>query len=122
MGQTIDARTDLYAVGCVAYWLVTGRLAFEGGSPLALAMNHVNTAPIRPSERSEMEIPAELDELILACLAKDPRRRPATARDLGRRLAALLLPAWTAERAEDWWRIHMPGRPLPVVHGPPELK
>lgn len=121
MGQPIDARTDLYALGCVAYWLVTGRLVFEGGSPLAMAMNHVNTAPIRPSERTEMEIPAELDELILDCLAKDPRRRPATARDLGRRLAALPLPVWTAERAEDWWRIHMPGRPRPVVHAPPEL-
>ncbi len=121
MGQPIDARTDLYALGCVAYWLVTGRLVFDGGSPLAMAMNHVNTAPIRPSERTEMEISAELDELILDCLAKDPRRRPATARDLGRRLAALPLPAWTAERAEDWWRIHMPGRPRPAVHSPPEL-
>ncbi|MCC6536411.1 MAG: serine/threonine protein kinase [Bryobacterales bacterium] len=121
LGQSTDARTDLYAVGCVAYWLLTGRLVFDGGSPLAMAMNHVNTALVRPSERTEMEISAEFDELILDCLAKDPRHRPQSARDLGRRLAALPLPAWTAERAEDWWRIHMPGRPRPLVHAPPEL-
>jgi len=83
MGKaTVDHRADLYALGCVAYYLLTGDLVFTGETPLAMALAHVNEAPIPLRERSEFAIPSDLDGLILQCLAKDPAQRPASAGEL----------------------------------------
>ncbi len=104
-----DGRTDVYGTGCVAYWLLTGRLVFEADTTLALLMQHVHTAPTPPSARTELPIPPALDELVLSCLAKDPGARPASARELARRLAGI--PggdAWTADQALAWWATHQP--------------
>ena len=101
----LDGRADIYATGCVAYWLLTGQRVFEGETPMAILVQHAQTAPAAPSTRTELPIPAALDGLVLACLAKDPAERPQTARDLSRRLDAIaLVNPWTAERARDWWR------------------
>ncbi|MGB5525878.1 MAG: hypothetical protein WBN79_03380 [Gemmatimonadota bacterium] len=62
--------------------------------------------PIPPSRRTEMDIPEDLDAVILACLAKDPAERPQTAEDLDARLAACSVTAWTREQAEEWWKLH----------------
>jgi eukaryotic-like serine/threonine-protein kinase len=105
----VDARTDLYALGCVAYWLVTGLPVFGTGTPLELATRHVVAAPVPPSQRPGCRIPASLERLILSCLEKDPARRPARAEELARGLSACELEEqWTPERARRWWETHLP--------------
>ena len=104
-----DVRADLYAVGAVAYWLVTGSLVFEGLTDYDTLLEHVNTVPVPPSQRSETVIPAELEQIIMACLEKDPLKRPQSAAELTARLKALPAgAAWTPERAEHWWLAHRP--------------
>jgi serine/threonine-protein kinase len=111
-GADLDGRADIYATGCVAYWLLTGELVFTADTPMALLMQHARTAPIPPSARTELPIPAALDDLVLACLAKDRADRPQTAKELSRRLAEVEgLEAWTEQRARDWWRTHQPAAP-----------
>ena len=109
LGAATDHRVDVYAVGCVAYWLLTGMLVFEGENALQVMTQHVQAEPRRPSQRIEEPVPAALEQLVMACLEKDPARRPATAEAVSDRLDAVLLPAeWTAERAEEWWAMHRP--------------
>jgi serine/threonine-protein kinase len=78
----LDGRADLYALGCVAYWLLTGRLVFEAGTPMAMAIAHAAQTPVSPSERAGVSVPASLEALVLACLAKRPEDRPASAQAL----------------------------------------
>jgi serine/threonine-protein kinase len=103
-----DHRVDLYALGCVGYWLLTGKLIFEGGV-VEVMFHHAHTPPPRPSTRFELPIPAPLEDLIMECLEKEPTRRPASAEAVSTRLAAVPLEsAWTVERAERWWTTHRP--------------
>jgi eukaryotic-like serine/threonine-protein kinase len=107
LGNEIDGRTDLYAAGCVAYWLLTGETVFTADTPIALVMHHVHTPPVPPSVRSELPIPAPFEALVLACLAKNPADRPQSAKELRERLDALTPPApWTSDRAREWWSAH----------------
>ena len=106
-GTVLDGRADIYATGCVAYWLLTGQLVFTAETPLGLMMHHASTAPSAPSARTDQPIPRALDELVLSCLSKDPAERPQTARELGGRLAGATGGAeWTQDRARGWWRSH----------------
>ena len=108
-GADLDGRADIYATGCVAYWLLTGQLVFTAETPMALLLHHARTPPTRPSARTELPIPAALDDLVLSCLAKNRAERPQSARELSRRLAAVEgTSAWTEERARDWWATHWP--------------
>ncbi|HXY42313.1 MAG TPA: response regulator [Vicinamibacteria bacterium] len=103
-----DARSDIYALGCVAFWMLAGRTVFTG-EPMAMVLDHVRTAPQRPSAVSSQPVPEPLERLVMGCLEKSPSRRPAGARDLGRRLGEVALEEpWTAERAEAWWRDNLP--------------
>jgi serine/threonine-protein kinase len=118
-GSKVDARADIYALGCVAYWLLTGKLLFEAETPYATVLDHVRKAPVPPSRRTEMEIPESLERIIMACLEKDPAKRPPSASELGRLLKATkLAESWTAERAERWWRAHRPE----VAHAAPRIE
>ena len=113
-----DHRVDIYSLGCVAYWLVTGTLVFEGATGMKVMFAHAHTPPPPPSSRVELPIPPALEQLILACLEKDPARRPATAAELGARLTALAATMpWSAERAQRWWTVHAPasGESRPVA-------
>ncbi|MFN8653868.1 MAG: TolC family protein [Gemmatimonadales bacterium] len=105
-GAEVDHRADIYALGCVAYWLLTGRMVFQGESAVDLLIQHLHDTPLPPSERGAFEIPTELETLVLACLAKDPADRPQSAADLARRLSLSLHPArpWTEVDAKQWWR------------------
>src|SRR5262249_55630973 len=78
----VDRRADVYALGCVAYFLLTGHLVFDADSTMKMLLQHVNAAPIPPSQRTELTIPREIDELVLACLEKDPKKRPQNAEEL----------------------------------------
>ena len=105
----IDSRADIYSVGCVAYWLLTGELVFRADTAMGVMMHHTHTPPLPPSQRTELPIPPQLDQLILACLEKDPARRPQSARELSRRLADVpVAKPWTEEQAYLWWSRHAP--------------
>jgi eukaryotic-like serine/threonine-protein kinase len=111
-GQAIDARVDLYGLGCVGYWLLTGERVFVGRTPIEVLMHHIKTPPLPPSERSSQPIPASLDALVMSCLAKDPGARPASAEWLAERLAECeTAGAWTPERARSWWETVRAGTP-----------
>jgi serine/threonine protein kinase len=104
----VDARSDLYAVGCVAYWLLTGSLVFKGVTPLETLVMHASREPDAPSRRTTRPIPADLEEIVLACLAKDPAARPQTADELAARLAqARIGEEWTREKAMAWWEANV---------------
>ena len=110
---SVDGRADIYALGCVAYWLLTGQPVFAAETPVATLLKHVQEQPIPPSRRTEMVIPEELDAVVLSCLAKDPAERPQTAEELDARLAACPVTTWTKEMAEEWWKLHGRGLQSP---------
>jgi serine/threonine-protein kinase len=105
----VDARSDIYALGCVAYWLLTGQLVFQGETPMEIVVNHVKTDPIPPSQRSELPIPDCLEKTVMACLAKDPGDRPQSVLELSRMLdESELETPWTQAQAHGWWDSHLP--------------
>jgi eukaryotic-like serine/threonine-protein kinase len=111
--SSLDSRVDIYALGCVAYWFVTGQLVFTAENSVGLLLHHVHTQPTRPSARTDLSIPPDLDDLILACLAKNPADRPQSARELSRRLGEIQgVNQWTQDRARQWWVRHQPVREL----------
>jgi len=105
----VDRRADVYALGCVVYFLLTGELVFQADTSMKMLLQHVQAEPTPPSERSELPVPRELDDLVMACLQKDPNQRPADARAIvkmawnshGR-------DEWTQDQAEQWWKVHLP--------------
>lgn len=106
-----DRRLDNYSLGCVAYWMLTGQRVFEGETPLAVLMSHANSEPTPMSERTEQRIPAELEAVVLGCLAKDPGDRPPDAAALAERLTACEdVSGWSRDKALRWWRAHLPDR------------
>jgi DNA-binding NtrC family response regulator len=113
-GGDADERSDIYALGCVAYWMLTGHTVFSG-DPMAMMLHHVRTAPQPPSKSAPGPVPEHLEQIVLACLEKAPERRPPSAMDLWRQLGEVIVTTpWTADRAESWWREHLPTHAGPV--------
>ena len=108
LGETVDGRADLYALGCVAYYLLTGHVVFESANAMQTIARHVGEQPVPPSERTELPVPPELERLVLACLAKNPKERPQSAADLGRALDAIPVEPWSQEEALKWWTVNRP--------------
>ena len=110
-GLVLTPRSDVYSLGCVAFFLLTGELLFHRGSLLQMASAHVHDAPRAPREVQGEPIPAALDALVLQCVAKPPQDRPADASAL---LASLDLLAaahpWSPVEATEWWRNQAPPR------------
>jgi serine/threonine-protein kinase len=100
--NSVDARSDLYAVGALGYFLLTGVPPFSGRTVLEVCSHHLRSTPVSPSARLGATIPRELEALILACLAKSPEDRPQDAGALERALLRFAA-SWTQERAERWW-------------------
>ncbi len=100
-----DARSDIYALGAVAYYLLAGEDVFDGNSVLQLCIQHIHQAPESLVARG-FDVPATLDALVLECLDKNPERRPPTTAELRRRLESCHVAAWTAENARAWWSQH----------------
>ena len=116
----IDGRTDLYALGCVAYFMLTGELVFAENNATAMALAHVQKPPVPPSQRTELPIPAGLERVILECLEKDPDRRPRSARDLARKLEALTdVPRFCRDTAASWWETNLPMLDVPPLEKMP---
>jgi len=103
LGHRLDGRADLYALGCVAYYLLTGQQVFDGSTAIEIMSKHLQASPAPPSERSPFTIPKDLDQLVLACLAKRPEDRPPSAGELAQRLSAIDLEPWTDAQAKAWW-------------------
>jgi serine/threonine-protein kinase len=100
----VDQRTDIYALGCVAYWLLSGVRVFEADSRQDMLVMHAHQRPIPPSRRIKAPVPEALERLVMECLDKNPDRRPQTASALVARLDALgLTEKWTLERMTEWW-------------------
>jgi hypothetical protein len=111
-GDPVDRRTDLYALGCVAYWLLTGELVFQADSALRMLIQHIQAEPMPPSRRTGRAVPPALERLIMRCLEKDPARRPATADEVIAELDRMQLqPEWDQRRAREWWESNMGGVP-----------
>ncbi|MGL4514659.1 MAG: serine/threonine protein kinase [Lacipirellulaceae bacterium] len=107
--ETVDGRSDLYALGAVGYFLLTGRPVFEADSVMALCQKHLSETPKPPSLVLGRKVPVELEDALLACLEKSRAKRPQTARDLAERLARTPGPAWEIGAAELWWNQHERG-------------
>jgi serine/threonine-protein kinase len=118
LGQTVDARADFYALGAVGYWLLTGKLVFEGETLYATVLDHIRKTPVPPSRRTELEIPEALESVIMMCLEKDPAKRPASASELARMLREIKAgDEWGPEQAKRWWQVHRPeAAQKPSVH------
>jgi len=115
-GEEVTFASDVYGLGCVAFWLLTGRQVFEAPSIMQLLLQHVSRQPPRPSDLKP-GLPSELEELVLRCLAKTPSDRPHDASELGKQLAALPLElCWDAEQAQQWWNANFPCGENAVFH------
>jgi serine/threonine-protein kinase len=121
----VDARADLYAVGCVGYFLLSGSMVFEDSNPMKVALKHVQAIPDPPSARTELPIPPDLERVILRCLEKSPAARPATAGELGELLDRCAVSDWGEREAVTWWEHHLPRSSSlrsfaqPATHTPP---
>jgi serine/threonine-protein kinase len=105
---TVDERADVYALGCVAYYLLTGQLLFEGDTPMRMFLQHLETRPVPPSQRTELPIPRDLETVVLSCLEKDPQRRPQNAGELMRLLQECRSgETWNNDKARKWWEMHL---------------
>jgi serine/threonine-protein kinase len=103
-GLSSDPRSDLYAVGAVAYYLLTATPVFDGRL-VEVIQSHLQRAPEPPSARLGRRLPAKLEKVVLDCLEKDPLRRPESAHDLMDRLDACDdVEPWLPEEAQRWWR------------------
>jgi eukaryotic-like serine/threonine-protein kinase len=103
--DTVDVRTDIYAVGAVGYFLLTGTPVFKGDGLIELCRKHIQEQPEPPSKRLGKPVSAALEEILLQCLAKKREDRPASAAVLLEALEILQLdPPWTRADAKDWWK------------------
>ena len=107
--RPVDHRADLYALGCVAYFLLTGEQVFPRSKPMQSLLDHVNTPPPAPSQHAPVPVPEWLDALVLSCLQKDPDQRPRDADEIVRRIDEHATgDRWTNEEAREWWQTHAP--------------
>ena len=101
--QDMDARADLYSLGALAYFLLTGEPPFTGGSVVEVCAAHLHQ-PARAPSSHDAEVPPELDSIVLRCLEKSPQARYASALELHAALRASNLSAtWDARRRDGWW-------------------
>lgn len=101
---SVDERSDLYSLGAVGYFLLTGKPVFSGSSAIEVCGRHLHAAPAPPSRERPGQVPPDLDALVLACLAKKKEERPASARALRSALLACEIEPWTEEQARAWWQ------------------
>jgi serine/threonine-protein kinase len=126
LSQEVGPGIDIYALGCVGYFLLTGELVFTGKTAIDVALKHVKDVPVPPSDRTEMKVPGSFEAIIMACLEKEPAARPRSALALELALDAIAgdVP-WTTANGRAWWKTHLPellDAPAPFVSsslGPP---
>jgi serine/threonine protein kinase len=103
----MDGRSDLYALGAVGYYALTGTPVFGGKTTVEVCASHIHETPERPSRRIGRALPEDLESVLVDCLAKQPALRPASAAELCGRLAACAsFGQWTPKKASGWWLEH----------------
>jgi len=108
--ESVDGRSDLYALGAVGYFMLTGEQVFSGNT-VEICGHHLHTDPTPPSDRLGRELPAELEAMVMQCLAKEPDERPQSAAEIHERLAACRsIPRWSQADAREWWKEHEEAR------------
>lgn len=111
---SVDARSDIYSLAAVAYYMLTAEPVFTGRSLVEVCARHLHSEPVAPSQRLGRAVPADLEAIVLRCLAKSPADRYPTAAELERALAACgAANEWSSGRARAWWQQHG-GSPTPV--------
>lgn len=117
LSESVDGRADMYALGCVGYFLLTGHLVFEAATPFQMVAKHLSNAPVPPSLRANVEIPQQLEAVILKCLAKKPDDRYASVMELANALAAVRVHPWTDAEAVEAWKRRQPSLAVPSSAG-----
>ena len=108
-GEEIDTRADIYGLGCLAYFLLTGSVVFDKPDAMAMAVSHLTEQPEPPSQRSELPVPQSLERVVLACLEKRREDRPQSVAELRAMLDSCTdVVPWTAADADRWWALHRP--------------
>jgi len=114
--NTIDTRSDIYAVGAVGYFLLTGQPVFSAPSLVDLCRLHVSQNPDTPSKRLGRPVSPALENALLVCLEKNRAKRPQTARDLALMLSkAPTAKMWSLDEADAWWARHERGQDQPIA-------
>ncbi|QDV69882.1 Serine/threonine-protein kinase PknB [Rosistilla carotiformis] len=104
LGDTPDHRSDIYSLGAVAYYLLTGQPPFQGSTPMKILLAQANEKPIPPSEIAD-DVPADLEEIILRCLQKDRNDRFDNVQELGDALRQCSVgDLWDRQQARSWWK------------------
>jgi len=105
--ESLDGRADIYAVGCVLYWMLVGEPVFPGTNAMEVIMDHVKKTPEPPGERALVNVPEALSDIAMKCLEKDPRDRFQTFDELAGALDNVdIVPEWDRTRAKAWWAVH----------------
>jgi eukaryotic-like serine/threonine-protein kinase len=117
LGEAVDGRADIYALGCVAYYLLTGQLVFDADTSIQMIARHLQSEPRPPSQRTNNPIPADLEKIVLRCLAKIPVDRPQSAAELARSLESVAVRSWGEDEAAQWWSANVPANRGEVPNG-----
>ena len=110
----VDRRADVYAIGCVAFYLLTGTRVFQDGNQMQVLVDHVHATPVPPSSRVTQPVSRDVDRFVLDCLRKDPADRPQDATALLERIDACNLGSWSNDHASAWWHARLPGLSAPL--------
>ena len=106
--DSVGPLSDLYSLGAVGYWLLTGKTLFDDDTVQGLLARQVKELPLSPGQRLGTPVSADLAELLMQCLAKSPGQRPPGAEALDRALGRCRsAETWTAAHAEEWWRANL---------------
>ena len=115
----VDPSSDLYSLGALGYYLLTGQYIFNADSVAEIHEKQLNAAPVPPSQRLASPVSADLEQLLLQCLAKAPSDRPASATDLRMRLVACAAAAnWPGTARSAWWEAYEQQPALPPPGAP----
>ncbi len=115
LSESVDARADIYALGCVGYYLLTGKLVFDATSAIQMIAMHIKNDPVPPALRANLQIPQALEAVILKCLAKKPEDRYSSVIELSRALDAARIQPWTEEQADAFWSARQPVAGVPAL-------
>ena len=117
LGEAVDGRADIYALGCVAYYLLTGQLVFNADTSIQMIARHLQSEPPPPAQRTNNPIPADLERIVLRCLAKLPADRPQSAAGLARSLQSVEVRGWSDDEAAQWWSANPPAARAVLPNG-----
>jgi serine/threonine-protein kinase len=117
--ESLDQRADLYQLGAIAYYLLTGRHVFKGQNVVEVVSQHLHTDPEPPSKLLATHVPPEVEAIILRCLSKRPEDRPDDAFSLGRAFSECGVEAWTQSDAQAWWSKYRASHPTQDGDGGP---